>query len=617
METTFNELGLIDPILKSITELGYKNPTPIQAKIIPVLLAEKTDVVGLAQTGTGKTAAFGLPIINNIDFELNKVQALVIAPTRELCLQITNDLKNYSKYIDNARIVPVYGGASIDMQIRDINKGAQIICATPGRMVDLLNRGKVNISEVSIVVLDEADEMLNMGFKEDLDSILQETPEDKNTWLFSATMPEEVARIGRNYMRKPLEVSTGKQNQSAENIEHIYYKVNSGDKFKAFRRIIDYFPDMFGIVFCRTRAETQDIADKLLMEGYSADSLHGDLSQNQRDVVMKKFRTRQIKLLIATDVAARGIDVDNITHVFHYNLPEDIDNYTHRSGRTARAGRHGYSISLVGHRDQDRIPQLERKLKKPFTKGSIPTGMEVCEKLIDSFITKINNIDASHHIKQDIYDKAINALHDLDKDELIKKLISTNFAHLIDIYQKAPDLNIKERRERDRSEGGDRNRPFQRFFINVGKIDNINVGELINFVCTSLDCEKKNIGRIDLKNSFSFFELENEYAESAIKALSNQELCGRKVRLELSNPLQGEGQSSHGKPVRRRDGDDFGGGYKGGRSKSSGGYGEKKSYGEKRSYGGGSSSSSSTSGRRSSGGERRTRTEGSSSRSRR
>ncbi|MCC7051358.1 MAG: DEAD/DEAH box helicase [Bacteroidia bacterium] len=551
MEITFNELGLQEPIMQAITDLGFISPTPIQAKVIPVLTSQKTDVVGLAQTGTGKTAAFGLPIVNNIDFNKKNVQALIIAPTRELCLQICNDLKNYSKHISKARVVPVYGGASIEVQIKEIMKGAHIICATPGRMVDLLHRRKVDISQVSVVVLDEADEMLNMGFKEDLDSILEETPDDKNTWLFSATMPEEVSRIARNYMRNPLEVSTGKQNQSAENIEHIYYRIQSSEKYNALRRLVNYYPDLFGIVFCRTKAETQEIASQLIQDGFNADSLHGDLSQHQRDLVMKKFRLKQIKLLIATDVAARGIDVDNITHVIHYNLPEDIDNYTHRSGRTARAGKHGYSISLVGGRDIDRIPALERKLKKSFTKGKIPTGAEVCEKMIQHFITQINNIDASHHIPESIYNQALEILSDLDKEELIKKLISTNFASLIEQYAQAPDLNTGDRKNKTREEGRS-NKPFERFFINVGKVDNLNVGELINFVCTALDCEKKNIGRIDLKNSFSFFELEQEFSSHAIRTLSNHELCGRKVRLEKSNPMGGGGseQSSHGKSVK-------------------------------------------------------------------
>jgi ATP-dependent RNA helicase DeaD len=556
MQTIFNDLGLKEPVLKAISDLGYVQPTPIQEKIIPVLINKQTDVIGLAQTGTGKTAAFGLPIINNINTELTCVQALIIAPTRELCLQITNDLKNFSKYLSKIRVVPIYGGASIEMQIKDINKGAHIICATPGRMVDLLNRQKVNISQVKTVVLDEADEMLNMGFKEDLDRILEETPSEKNVWLFSATMPEEVARIAKNYMSAPLEVSTGKHNQSADNIEHIYYRVHTSEKYLALKRLIDYYPNLFGIVFCRTKAETQEIANKLITDGYNADALHGDLSQHQRDLVMKKFRLKQIKLLIATDVAARGIDVDNITHVFHYNLPEDIDNYTHRSGRTARAGKHGYSIALIGGREIERIPLLERKLKKPFTKGIIPSGADVCKKLIEHYVSTIINIDASHHISDEIYNQAIAALTDIEKDELIKKLISINFASIIDHYNSAPDLNVSNDRKLRTNKTADafnNNKPYQRFFINVGKVDNLSVGDLINFICTNLSCEKRNIGRIDLKNTFSFFELDNDCAKVAIRALNNQQLCNREVRIERSNPLSSNGQTSHGKSVKISD----------------------------------------------------------------
>ena len=364
MSNRFEELGIEQRIVKAITELGFENPTPIQEETIPVLLSGKKDLVGLAQTGTGKTAAFGLPMAQLVDFNSRNTQALIICPTRELCLQITRDLQSYVKYIDGAHIVAIYGGASLEMQSRELSRGAQIIVATPGRMVDMINRRKVKLANISMVVLDEADEMLNMGFKEDLDSILSETPPDKNTWLFSATMQNEVARIAKNYMKDPYEVTVGKQNQGADNIEHRYYIVHAKDKYAALKRIADYNPEIFGIVFCRTRIETQQIAEQLIKDGYNADSLHGDLSQQQRDQVMARYRSKTLQMLVATDVAARGIDVNNITHVINYNLPDDIENYTHRSGRTARAGKSGVSIVIINMKEVGKIRMIERQIGK-------------------------------------------------------------------------------------------------------------------------------------------------------------------------------------------------------------------------------------------------------------
>ena len=381
---TFQESGLNSDLIKAVTDLGFTSPTPIQEQTIALLATERTDLVALAQTGTGKTAAFGLPLLNQIDVADKNVQALILAPTRELCVQITNDIKNYSKYLKGFNVTAIYGGARIDGQIKEIRRGVQVIAATPGRLIDMIERGVIKLSTVQTVILDEADEMLNMGFKEDLDIILRETPASKNTWLFSATMPKEVERIARNYMSNPKELSTGKKNEGADNLEHIYYVVSPRDRYLALKRVADFYPDIFGIVFCRTKAETQEVADLLIKDGYSADALHGDLSQSQRDFVMKRFRSKTLQMLVATDVAARGIDVNNVTHVINYNLPEDTENYTHRTGRTARAGKSGIAIAIITPKDTGKIKDIERIIKKKFTKSSVPNGLEVCEKQLYS-----------------------------------------------------------------------------------------------------------------------------------------------------------------------------------------------------------------------------------------
>jgi len=385
---TFKELGLNDALMKAVEELGFENPTPIQQQTIPLLTGKETDVVALAQTGTGKTAAFGLPILNKIDTNSRDTQALVLAPTRELCVQISNDFKKYAKYMKGLSVATVYGGASIVNQMRDIKQGTQIIVATPGRLVDLIERRAVKLQTIETVVLDEADEMLNMGFKDSLDVILEQTPDGKSTWLFSATMPREVERISKNYMSNPVEVSSGKRNEGAANISHIYYQVNSRDRYLALKRIADFYPEIFGIVFCRTKAETQEVADSLIKDGYSADALHGDLSQGQRDLVMKRFRNRTLQMLVATDVAARGIDVDSVTHVINYNLPEDIESYTHRTGRTARAGKSGMAIAIITGRDAGRIKDIERIINKKFERGVLPDGFQVTEKQLFHLVKK-------------------------------------------------------------------------------------------------------------------------------------------------------------------------------------------------------------------------------------
>ena len=549
----FEELGIDARVVKAITELGFESPTPIQEATIPVLLSEQRDLVGLAQTGTGKTAAFGLPLIEKIDFDSKHTQALVICPTRELCLQITRDLQNFTKYINGAHIVAIYGGASLEMQSRELNRGAQVIVATPGRMVDMISRRKVKLQGIFTVVLDEADEMLNMGFKEDLDSILSETPETKNTWLFSATMQNEVARIARNYMSNPLEVTVGKQNQGAENIEHRYYIVHAKDKYAALKRIADFNPEIFGIVFCRTRIETQQIAEQLIKDGYNADALHGDLSQQQRDQVMARYRSKTLQMLVATDVAARGIDVNDVTHVINYNLPDDIENYTHRSGRTARAGKSGVSIVIINMKEVGRIRMIERQIGKKFVHDKLPTGQQVCEKQLFYLVNKIHDVEVNDQAIESFLPKINEMLMDLSKEELIKRMVSTEFNRFLDYYKKAIDLNVdvKSADRGDRRDGRYDGAPTGRFFINLGEMDGLNVISLRDYVSkvTTLDVSK--IGRIDVKDKFSFFDVEPKMAEFVMESFKTQRFKGRNVHLEVSAGIGG------GKPRGE-------GGYKGG-----------------------------------------------------
>src|SRR6201994_215930 len=439
----FIELGIRHDIVNAISELGFENPTPIQEQLIPVLLTGNNDFVGLAQTGTGKTAAFGLPLLELLDFEENHPQALILCPTRELCLQITNDLKNYAKNMRNVNVVAVYGGASISDQLHQIRRGVQIVVATPGRMLDIINRKAINFSKVSYVVLDEADEMLNMGFQEDIDSILSTTPPDKKTWLFSATMPAEVRRIAKKYMNEPFELTMGTKNTGNANIEHEYYIVRARDKYAAFKRIVDFNPDIFGIVFCRTKIETQEIAEALIRDGYNADSLHGDLSQQQRDKVMKRYRERNLQLLIATDVAARGIDVNDVTHVINYSLPDEVENYTHRSGRTARAGKTGVSISIINAKELGKIRQIEKVIGKQFIKAEIPTGFDVVEKQLFALVHKVHNVQVNEVQIEQYLPRIMDEFKELSKEEIIKRFASLEFNRFLDYYKNAPDLNVQ------------------------------------------------------------------------------------------------------------------------------------------------------------------------------
>ena len=568
----FSTLGIRHDIVNAITELGFENPTPIQEQAIPVLLSGSNDFVGLAQTGTGKTAAFGLPLLELLDFSQNYPQALILCPTRELCLQITNDLKNYAKNVPDVHVVAVYGGAAISDQLRQIKRGVQIVVATPGRMLDIINRKAVDFTKVKYVVLDEADEMLNMGFQEDIDQILFTTPEDKKTWLFSATMPGEVRRIAKKYMTDPFELTMGTKNTGNVNIEHEYYVVKARDKYAAFKRIVDFNPEIFGIVFCRTKIETQEIAESLMKDGYNADSLHGDLSQQQRDRVMKRYRDRSLQLLIATDVAARGIDVNDVTHVINYSLPDEIENYTHRSGRTARAGKSGISIAIINSKELGKIRQIERVIGKQFTKAEIPSGFDVCEKQLFGLVHKVHNVAVSEDQIEQYLPRIMEEFKDLDKAEIIKRFASLEFNRFLDYYKNAPDLNASAE-DTGRGERGDKfgrtgfKSDFTRLFINLGSVDDFSRGDMLGFICNQAKISGKTIGKIDLKGVYTFFEVENEFADKVQQEFSkNIEFQGRPVRVELAGDRGLEGGGGGGNRPRG------GGGYGGKRDGGGGGY---------------------------------------------
>ncbi len=558
----FITLGIRHDIVNAITELGFENPTPIQEQSIPVLLTGSNDFVGLAQTGTGKTAAFGLPLLELLDFEENYPQALILCPTRELCLQITNDLKNYSKNMKpHVNVVAVYGGANISDQLRQIKRGVQIVVATPGRMLDIINRKAIDFSQVGFVVLDEADEMLNMGFQEDIDSILSTTPEDKKTWLFSATMPGEVRRIAKKYMTDPFELTMGTKNTGNVNIDHEYYIVRARDKYAAFKRIVDFNPEIFGIVFCRTKIETQEIAESLIKDGYNADSLHGDLSQQQRDKVMKRYRERNLQLLIATDVAARGIDVNDVTHVINYSLPDEIENYTHRSGRTARAGKTGVSIAIINSKELGKIRQIERTIGKQFTKVDIPNGFDVCEKQLFALVHKVHNVEVNQEQIEQYIPRIMDEFKDLDKEEIIKRFASLEFNRFLEYYSNAPDLNAPafedrdggrergERSERGSERGASRGSSrgeYTRYFVNLGSVDDFTRGDMLGFICNNAKISGKAIGKIDLKGVFTFFEVENSVSDQVMKNFKDVDYQGRAVRIELA------GDRGESRPSRER-----------------------------------------------------------------
>ncbi|MGO1597700.1 MAG: DEAD/DEAH box helicase [Sphingobacterium sp.] len=553
----FLELGIRHEIVNAITELGFEKPSPIQEKAIPVLLTGNDDFVGLAQTGTGKTAAFGLPLLELLDFSLKQPQALILCPTRELCLQIAKDVEKYAKFIDNVHVVAVYGGTPIGDQLRQIRRGVQIVVATPGRMLDIIGRKAIDFSNVRYVVLDEADEMLNMGFQEDINNILSETPNDKKTWLFSATMPKEVRRIAQKYMTAPVELTVGTKNTGNENIEHQYYTIRARDKYAAFKRIVDFSPDIFGIVFCRTKIETQEIAETLIKDGYNADALHGDLSQQQRDKVMKRYRERNLQLLIATDVAARGIDVNDVTHVINYSLPDEVENYTHRSGRTARAGKTGISIALVNGKEMSKIRHIEKIIGKQFVRKAIPQGTEVCEKQLFSIVNNVHNVEVQEEQINAFLPQILESLQDLSKEEVIKRFASLEFNRFLEYYRNAPDLNVEARETRgERGRDGfgsssrDRSNGYTRLFINLGSVDDFSRGDMLGFICNQGKISGKSVGKIDLKGVFTFFEVTDDVVDNVFQAFKEVDFNGRSVRIEVS----GDGKSSD-RGGRRRSGD--------------------------------------------------------------
>lgn len=531
-------MGFTPGVLKAIEELGFESPMPVQEKVIPLMLGDDTDIIALAQTGTGKTAAFGLPLVQATDTELNVTQALILCPTRELCIQIAGDLNDYAKYTGKLSILPVYGGSSIENQIKALKKGVHIIVATPGRLIDLIGRRAAKLSAVTTVILDEADEMLNMGFLDSINEILEDVPAGRRTLLFSATMSPEIASITGNYMNDPVEITIGTKNSSAENVSHAYYLIHAKDKYKVLKRIADYEPDIYGIIFCRTRKETQEVASKLIDDGYNADALHGDLSQMQRDTVMQKFRIRNLQLLVATDVAARGLDVDDLTHVINFSLPEDPEIYTHRSGRTGRAGKTGISISLVHLREKHLLQQIERKVKKHFKVIPIPTGTEICGKQLFNWVSKLEKVDTDHREIEKFLPEIKEKLSGLDREELLKRVVALEFDRFLDDYRLGEDL-ISPVDERDH--GPDRSGRRQtyegnytRLFINLGKTDGFYPEQLIELINSNTRGKKVPIGKIDLMKTFSFFEVESGYATDLIEVLCQTTFRDRRVAVEIA-----------------------------------------------------------------------------------
>lgn len=551
---TFEELGVIPEILKAIQEMGFEQPMPVQEEVIPQLLANTRDIIALAQTGTGKTAAFGIPVIQKTDVNLVAPQTLILCPTRELCLQIAGDLTEFSEHVDGIKILPVYGGSSIESQIRALKRGVHIIVATPGRLIDLINRKTVSLQHVHTVVLDEADEMLNMGFTESIDEILGHVPDTRSMLLFSATMPKEIEKITRKYMRNPMEITIGRKNEGAQNVKHIYFVVHAKDKYLALKRIADYYPNVYGIIFCRTRKETQEIADKLITDGYDADSLHGDLSQAQRDYVMNKFRNRNLQLLVATDVAARGLDVDDVTHVINYGLPDDYEVYTHRSGRTGRAGKTGSSIAIIHTKEKGKVAQIEKLINKKFEKRAIPKGDVICEKQLFNFVDKIEKVKVNEDEIGRLLPSVFRKLDWLEKEDVIKRIVSLEFNRLIDYYQQADEIEepSEGRSSRKDEAGGKRGGKFgrdtergprkaekgyARLFINLGKMDGANPANLMGFINDHVQ-GKVRVGRIDLMKSFSFFEVPEENAKQVLKAMKGLYVEDRKLVVDLADKMQ-------------------------------------------------------------------------------
>lgn len=547
---TFHALGLNTELLQAIDDMGFETPSEVQSKTIPLLLEKETDVVALAQTGTGKTAAFGFPMLQKIDAQSRLTQGLILSPTRELCLQITQELKHYAKYIKGINIVAIYGGASINDQAKNVKKGAQILVATPGRMQDMIRRRMVDISRVEYCVLDEADEMLNMGFYEDITSILSNTPNDKSTWLFSATMPQEVSVIAKKFMYAPEEITVGTKNAGTKNVSHEYYMVSGRDRYPALKRLADAHPDIFSVVFCRTKRDTQRVAEKLIEDGYNAGALHGDLSQNQRDMVMKSFRTKQIQMLVATDVAARGIDVDNITHVINYQLPDEIETYTHRSGRTGRAGNKGVSMIIVTQSEARKIRAIEKIIQAKISARKIPTGIEICETQLYALAQKIHQTEVNQEI-HDYLPKVEEVLADLSKEELIQRLVSVEFARFHTYYKNAKDLNSTAKKDGESSgvKVKHNKKDSTRFFINIGARDDYNWMHLKDFLKATLSLDQDDVFHVDVMDSFSFFNTPNTHREKVLSIFRDFQLDGRYINVEVSEkaPRSGGGKRKKNK----------------------------------------------------------------------
>lgn len=583
---TFAELGLKEQILNAITEIGYEQPTPVQAAVIPVLLGEENtddtaggatvptqDIIALAQTGTGKTAAYGLPVLQNVDADDRSTQVVILSPTRELCLQIADDLKDYSRYIDGLHVVAVYGGAGIESQIRQLRKGCQIIVATPGRLIDLIHRGAARLEAVRNVVLDEADEMLNMGFTESIDEILSAIPSEHQTLLFSATMGPDIERIAKNYIREYREIVVGSRNEGAEHVNHIYYAVRAQDKYAALKRIVDYYPRIYAIIFCRTRLETQEVADHLIRDGYSAEALHGDLAQAQRDLTMQKFRTHRTQLLVATDVAARGLDVNELTHVINYGLPDDVENYTHRSGRTGRAGKRGTSISIIHLREKGKVRVIERVIGKKFEVGTLPEPKEICTKQLYKVIDNLEHTEPDEEQIAPFLPEVMHKLEWLTKEELVKRLVQQEFGRFLTYYADAPEIVQPTAREEREEKGSKRDRRddkrarnakgnpvaeegYTRLFLNFGKRDNFFAREIINLVNRYVK-GKVEIGRIDLLNNCSFFEVPEEQAELVMGKMAKAKVGERRVVVDFADRADGKADSAaHGPKGRARHNED-------------------------------------------------------------
>ena len=560
----FQTLGLEAHLLQAITDLGFETPSEVQEKTIPTLLSKECDLVALAQTGTGKTAAFGFPILQKINIESRTTQGLILSPTRELCLQITNEIKLYGKYCKGLNVTAIYGGASITDQAKNVKRGAQIIVATPGRMKDMINRRLVDISKIDYAVLDEADEMLNMGFFEDIKSILSHTPEEKSTWLFSATMPKEVSIIAKKFMSNPTEITVGHKNIGSKNVSHEFYLVGSRDRYPALKRLADANPNIFAVIFCRTKRDTQKVAEKLIEDGYNAGALHGDLSQNQRDLVMKSFRNKQIQMLVATDVAARGIDVDDITHVINYQLPDEIETYTHRSGRTGRAGKTGLSMVIITKSEQRKIKSIEKMIQKQFVKKEIPQGMEICEVQLKALAHKIHETEINHKI--DNYLEEINALFENDsKEDLIKKFFSVEFTRFYNYYDKAKNLNAPMGNDNFSEKNKTDN--FARFFINIGKKDGYDWMRLKDFLRDSLELGQDAVFKVDVKDSFSFFNTETVHMPKVLEFFTDFKQNGRYINVEITEKQNRSRQRRKGK--RRNDSQKSHGNFSKGRNRRS------------------------------------------------